>query len=275
VDAFTTPYHADNTELMHAEATREQIRQRAGTCFAAELVDLFLETSESEAFWLQLEPRSIETYLQDMLSKGPSYLSSMEDVRRLAKIFSHIVDAKSPFTAEHSLGVAGLVRLLTGKMGLGAVTREKIEVAGLLHDLGKLRVPDEILDKPGKPDSRERKVINAHSFETFRILRHIKGFEEIALWASYHHEEPGGHGYPFHLKGETLAIEARILRVADIFQAMVQDRPYRKGLSPSDVLTFLRNMVASGLVDARIVAVVESCVDEAMAAARGEPVLDV
>ena len=199
----------------------------------------------------------------------------MEDVRRLAKIFSHIVDAKSPFTVEHSLGVAGLARLLAGKMGLGAVTREKIEVAGLLHDLGKLRVPDEILDKPGKLDSRERKAINAHSFETFRILRHIKGFEEIALWASYHHEEPGGHGYPFHLKGETLAIEARILRVADIFQAMVQDRPYRKGLSPSDVLTFLRNMVASGLVDAGIVAVVESCVDEAMAAARGEPVLDV
>ncbi len=271
VDAFTAPFYAGNTVLQHAEETREQIRQRAGTYFAPELVDLFLETSRSEAFWLLLEPRSIDSFLQEMLSHGPGYSATIEEVRQVAEIFSRIVDAKSTFTAEHSLGVANLSRMVARKMGLDPLTCDKIEIAGLLHDLGKLRVPDEVLDKPGKLDARERQIINTHSFETFRILRHIKGFEEIAPWAAYHHEEPGGHGYPFHLKGETLPLEARILRVADIFQAMAQDRPYRAGLSEPEVVAFMRDLVGRGLVDAEVVALLESCPGEAMEAARARP----
>lgn len=274
VDAFSATYHADGSALMHAEEVREQIRARSGSYFAPDLVELFLETSRSEAFWLLLEPRSIESFLQEMLSQGPSYAASTDEVRRLAEIFARIVDAKSPFTAEHSLGVARLSRLLARKMGLAGESCEKIEIAGLLHDLGKLRVPDEVLDKPGRLDDRERKVINAHSFETYRILRHLKGFEEIAPWASYHHEEPGGHGYPFHLMGETLPLEARILRVADIFQAMAQDRPYRAGLPEDEVLGFMKRLEARGLVDVAVLAVLESNLHEAMGAAlpRARPV---
>jgi hypothetical protein len=102
---------------------------------------------------------------------------------------------------------------------------DQLEIAALLHDLGKLRVPDEILEKPAGLDPHERSLINAHSFETYQILRHIHGFEEIACWAAYHHEEPDGHGYPFHLGAASMSVEARILRVADIFQALAQDRP--------------------------------------------------
>jgi HD-GYP domain-containing protein (c-di-GMP phosphodiesterase class II) len=85
--------------------------------------------------------------------------------------------------------------------------------------------------KNRRTDPHERSLINAHSFETYQILRHISGFEEIACWAAYHHEEPDGHGYPFHLSAASMSVEARILRVADIFQALAQDRPYRAGLS--------------------------------------------
>ena len=99
----------------------------------------------------------------------------------MAEMFSRIVDAKSPFTAEHSLGVARLARFMAERLGVDAINCDKIEIAGLLHDLGKLRVPDEILDKPRGLDERERKIMNAHSFETFQILRHIKGFEEIVV----------------------------------------------------------------------------------------------
>jgi len=145
---------------------------------------------------------------------------------------------------------------------------DKIEIAGLLHDLGKLRVPDEILDKPSLLDERERKIINAHSFETFQILRGIKGFEEMAAWAGYHHEEPEGGGYPFHVRGDALPLEARILRVADIFQAMVQDRPYRAGLDKEQALDFMRGLVIQGRIDPAIFAALEACSDDAMVAAR-------
>ena len=112
------------------------------------------------------------------------------------------MDAKSPFTAEHSVGVSRLARFLAERLGVSIENCEKLEIAGLLHDLGKLRVPDEILEKPGRLDKRERKIINTHSYETFQILRNIRGFEEITRWAAYHHEEPDGSGYPFHLKAD-------------------------------------------------------------------------
>ena len=268
VDALAAPHYANGNLLMQTQQIREQIAGRAGTYFAPELVDVFLAASRSEAFWLNLESRGIQAYLADMLAQSQPYAATVPELKQLATIFSRIVDAKSPFTAEHSLGVARLARFLAERLGVSAENCDKIEIAGLLHDIGKLRVPDEILDKPARLDERERKVMNTHSFETYQILRVIPGFEEIARWAAYHHEEPGGNGYPFRLPAETLDLEARILRVADIFQAMVQDRPYRQGLSAAEVLGFMRELVARGSVEADIAAVVEADIDGAMAAAR-------
>ncbi|RJX32843.1 MAG: HD domain-containing protein [Oxalobacter sp.] len=267
VDALAAPHYATRSLLMHTEYIREQITSHANTYFAPELVDAFLAASASEAFWLQLEPRGIQAFTQDMLVKHEPYNASMAELRQLGEIFSRIVDAKSPFTAQHSLGVARLSRYIAQKMGVSVENCDKIEIAGLLHDLGKLRVPDEILDKPGQLDESERRIINAHSFETFQILRNIKGFEEITPWAAHHHEEPDGSGYPFHLRNTELPLEARILRVADIFQAMVQDRPYRKGMSPEDVTDFLNGLVAKGRVEAEIVEACTCNISAAMAAA--------
>ena len=268
VDALAAQHYANGNLLMQTQRIREQIAGRSGTNFAPELVEVFLAASRSEAFWLNLEARGIQAYLADMLAQSQPYVATVQELKQLATIFSRIVDAKSPFTAEHSLGVARLARFLAEKLGVSAENCDKIEIAGLLHDIGKLRVPDEILDKPAKLDERERKVMNAHSFETYQILRLIPGFEEIAPWAAYHHEEPGGTGYPFRRRAEHLDLEARILRVADIFQAMVQDRPYRQGLSAAEVLGFMRELVARGSVEADIAAVVEADIDSAMAAAR-------
>ena len=268
VDALAAPHYAGGDLLMHTAAIREKIAGNSGTYFAPRLVEAFLAASTSEAFWLQLEPRSIQAFLQEMEARGTHCLASLTELKQMAEMFSRIVDAKSPFTAEHSLGVARLARFMAERLGVDAINCDKIEIAGLLHDLGKLRVPDEILDKPRGLDERERKIMNAHSFETFQILRHIKGFEEIAMWAAYHHEEPDGSGYPFRLRGDALPLEARILRVADIFQAMVQDRPYRAGLSAPAVLDFLRRLVDQGRMDEDLFAVAESDIDGAMAAAR-------
>lgn len=273
VDALAAPYYGGDRLFEHVESIRDQIRSHAGGCFAPTLVEVFLAASAAEAYWLLLEPRSIQGYLMDMLAHGPSHQASFGELKQLAAVFSRIVDAKSPFTAEHSLGVARLARFLAERMGLDVERCDKLEIAGLLHDLGKLRVPDEILDKPGQLDRHERQIINTHSFETYQILRNIDGFEEIALWAAYHHEDVGGTGYPFHIRGDKLPLEARILRVADIFQAMAQNRPYRGGLMAAEVLAFLNALVRDRHLDADIVAVASAHMAEAMAAALADPAL--
>ena len=275
VDALAASYYADGSLLMHTESIREHIREKANSYFAPELVDAFLNVSTSEAFWLQLDERGIRAVMQEMLEVKEPYQASIEEIKMLAEIFGRIVDAKSPFTAEHSLGVSRLARFIAERMGLDAEACDKIEIAGLLHDLGKLRIPDEVFDKPGELDERERMIIHAHSFETFQILRHVKGFEEIAAWAAYHHEEPDGSGYPFHYKGVELPLEARILRACDIFQAMVQDRPYRKGLAAHAVLVFLKEMAEKGSIDKEIVDICASDMPGAMGAAQpGKELLD-
>ena len=267
VDALAAPYYASNTLLMHIGEIRDGIALRRNTLFAPSLVDAFLQASRCEAFWLLLEPRSVQAYLRDVISRSTQYPASMPELRQLAELFAGIVDAKSPFTGEHSIGVARVARLIAERCGLNDETCDKVEIAGLLHDLGKLRVPDEILDKPGRLEPQERLIINAHSFETYQILRNISGLEEIALWASYHHEEPDGNGYPFHIGGAQLPLEARILRVADIFQAMVQSRPYRPGLTAAEALAFMYELVAAGRMEPEILAVLSADPAAAMRAA--------
>jgi HD-GYP domain-containing protein (c-di-GMP phosphodiesterase class II) len=129
-----------------------------------------------------------------------------------------------------------------------------IEIAALLHDLGKLGVPDEMLEKPGKLTAAETAVMHRHSFDTFRILRGIGGLEEVALWAGSHHETLLGDGYPFHSQDDALPIEARVIMVADIFQALAQDRPYRASLPPERIMAILDEMAETGRIDRDLVA---------------------
>jgi putative nucleotidyltransferase with HDIG domain len=266
VDTFAAP-HYGHYLFDQVQGIQQRVRSVSGTYFAPELVEAFATACATEAFWLMLEPRSVQLYLQDRLGQGPNPRVGMDELRSLAFIFSRIVDAKSAFTAEHSLGVSRLARLLAEKMGVSPERCDKLEVAGLLHDLGKLRVPDEILNKPGKLDAHERQIMNTHSFETYQILRKIDGFGDIAQWAAYHHEEPGGSGYPFHVPEEKLSLEARILRVADIFQAMAQTRPYREGMTAQQIKAFLLDLSSKGKLDPDVVEVALANLPAAMQAA--------
>lgn len=175
----------------------------------------------------------------------------------MAERFAQVVDAKSPFTAEHSVGVAQLARYLGEKANLPNATCCKIEVAGLFHDLGKLQIPTSILDKTGSLNQNDISYMRHHSYASFIILHNIEGMEEIAQWASNHHEALDGSGYPFHKTANELSIESRIIIISDIFQAMAQDRPYRKAHSLTSIISHLNEGVTHGRLDGDIVTLVE------------------
>jgi putative nucleotidyltransferase with HDIG domain len=259
--------HFDKDILLETDNIREFIYCKRAAYFDPDLVDAFMAVSESQAFWLSMEQRHLIHFITDMGAHNHTIPLSLKELKQLAHIFSRIVDAKSEFTVEHSEGVARLARYLAAKYGLSHNSCEKIEAAALLHDLGKLCVPDEILDKPGPLDSNDRAIIEQHSFETCRILSRIPGIEDIARWASYHHETLHGKGYPFHPKADEMEMEARIIAVADIFQALAQNRPYRASLPLKKIIEMLEKFVAEDHLDRKLVDLVkqygEHCYQEA------------
>ncbi len=252
IDILSASHYAKDILLTKQEIVNS-IENYNGTFFDPSLVQAFKEVEKSEAFWISLEDRNITRFTWDMGQFESKQVLTISQLKQLSLILAYIVDQKSPFTAQHSARVGVLARYLGSIYGLSSDICDKIEIAAFLHDIGKLRTPDNILEKPGPLSVIERSIMNQHSYETYEILRHIKGLEEIALWAAYHHEGLNGTGYPFHPTQKDLSIEARIIAVADVFQALVQDRPYRQGMSLDQVLKILDEFVGKEKLDRRIV----------------------
>lgn len=269
VDAISAQLQQSNdlTPPTIAAETRKRIKQAAGEIFAPSLVEAFLKTSDNDAFWLTQEPLHLVEYLAAQERAVKPVLTQYSDIKKLARIFSHIVDAKSSYTYDHSIGVARVASELATLLGLPQPRIDLIELAGLLHDLGKLGIPDEILDKKTPLSEAETAIMHSHSYETYRILNRIKGFEQIAEWAGNHHETLLGNGYPFQRTADELSIETRIITVADIFQALAQDRPYRNALSAEEILAKLNQLCEDGAIDCKVVQVVNSNIDSIWQAA--------
>lgn len=252
IDVLSSSHYKYDILLARYDIVRS-ITNYSGSFFDPELIDAFLSIERSEAFWIALEDRHITRYAWDMGNLASNQLLTLPQIRQLSLILSYIVDQKSPFTAEHSIRVADVAKFLASRYGFSEDQCTKVEIAALLHDLGKLHTPDDILEKAGPLNDVERSIMNQHSYETYEILRHIHGLNDIALWAAYHHEGLNGIGYPFHPSARDLSTEARIIAVADIFQALVQDRPYRLGMELSSIVKILDQQVANGQLDKEIV----------------------
>ena len=175
------------------------------------------------------------------LELGPDTIETLEaaDIDLICEAFADVVDAKSTFTYRHSLGVTNAAVSIAQALGLNEERTRLVNRAALLHDIGKLRVPNSILDKPGKLDAEEWRVVQEHPRLTREILSRIGPFGELATIAGAHHEKLDGSGYPDRLSAEQLPLEARIIAVADVYGALTEDRPYRPGLGLEQVVEIM------------------------------------
>jgi len=259
VDLLALDYlHVDTNILASKDKIQKQISEKRDSWFHPQLVDIFLEISRPEAFWLALEKGHNAGYAKSWVEHDKVTDIDFVDLKSIALIYSRMVDAKSHFTKQHSEGVACLSRYLGKLFGLTKHVCDKLEIAGLLHDLGKLRVPDYILDKPGGYTESDFLVMQRHSYDTYDILKNIHGFEEISLWASQHHERVDGSGYPYRLSKESLSLEARIIALADVFQGLAQNRPHRDKLPADKIMGVLRQQMHDDKLDERVVKMVEN-----------------
>jgi HD-GYP domain-containing protein (c-di-GMP phosphodiesterase class II) len=153
--------------------------------------------------------------------------------------FNQMLDLKDINTGVHSTRLAEWALRVARKMEMPEGSLYQVEVAALLHDVGKIGVPDTILKKPGPLTAEERALINRHPEYSWSILRLFPGLEEASLYALHHHESMDGKGYPAGLKGNDIPLVSRIICVIDAFDAMVSNRCYRQGLEHSDAIARL------------------------------------
>lgn len=221
--------------------------ERSGTWFDPELVKIFVSLQNDTAFWQEfhgqepsLRVAAFEPQDQVMSADGSS-------LDRIAQGFSQVIDAKSPWTYKHSEGVADISAGIADVLGFSRRDRRIIRRAALLHDVGKLGISNMILDKPGKLTPEEIGEMRKHTKYTFEILTRVSGFRELADLAASHHERLDGKGYHRGLTADQLSVPARILAVADMYEALAAKRPYREDLSPDEVMSILNKHAGQGI----------------------------
>ena len=169
---------------------------------------------------------------------------TMTFVREITEAFAKVIDMKDKYTNGHSTRVAQYTTMLAKELGYDDETVEKYYRIALLHDIGKVGVPPEVLNKPGKLTDEEFETIKSHTVQGYGVLKDISIMPELAIGAEAHHERPDGKGYPNHLKGDEIPRVAQIIAVADCFDAMYSNRPYRNRMNFDKVVSIIKG--ASG-----------------------------
>ncbi len=271
-------HHSNWREVGELPEEERRLGALGNLIHLADSIDLCsrLNLAKSKVVWMiekglsrSFEKNSAEAALDflnapdfsDSLANPGAYLDSHpaseilkdDDVTVFSRLFSQVIDSKSPFTATHTTGVAWIGRALHQLGGFAEHDRPTMFVAGLLHDIGKVGVPTELLEKPGPLDREEFKKISRHAALSLEILGAVPGFEKVAPWGALHHEKLNGRGYPKGLTAGELAPESRLMAVADVMTALTEDRPYRAGLGEERTLSIINNMVTQGGLDGDMV----------------------
>jgi HD-GYP domain-containing protein (c-di-GMP phosphodiesterase class II) len=246
--------------LLQFKHLRGCIGQNRENLFHPDCVKAFWEASRKPAFWLDVTSKRIYSIVNREVS-WPTIMIDEQAMESISRIFARLVDSITPWVGTHSAGVAESAAALAQRLNFSPRKQILMRAAGYLHDLGKITVPSEILNKKEELTEEEWAIIRGHTYYTYQILNTIGGMSEVCEWAAYHHERLNGKGYPFGHDRRDLSLGARIMAVADTFTALTEDRPYRKGMSKTRTLEILDKLVAEGGLDETVVDVLREDFD--------------
>jgi len=239
-----------NNVLFQLRDIRKYVQKNKDKLFEPNIVDALLALSQKEYIWLDL---ASQFPIKNLPKDIPTPMLNIDDIISLSSVIAQIVDFRSKFTARHTAGVAQTASKLAELAGMTPYECKMMLVAGYLHDLGKLVIDPNIIDKPNGLNEFEVSKMRSHTYYTYQLLNRVPQFDEIKKWAAYHHEKINGNGYPFHLKGDELPLGSRVMAVADVFTAITEDRPYRVGMRYENAVKLLMSMVDDGSLDGDIV----------------------
>ena len=231
---------------------QERVQRYSGSMFSKESVDLFMKAVSFEDIVHLQDKDGVHTYFEQELTTT-AYDYTDEEIHHIAELFEKIVDYKSPFTEAHSKGVADKAEIMARFYGFDPEKTLRFYFAGALHDIGKLVVSNNILEKPDRLTNDEFSTMKNHASATYYVLSQIKDIPDIVEWAANHHEKLNGKGYPRKLSEKELSFEDQLMACIDIYQALTEKRPYKDGFSHDKTLAIMRDMVGKGELNERIV----------------------
>ncbi|MGB8817692.1 MAG: HD domain-containing phosphohydrolase [Rhizobiaceae bacterium] len=229
------------------EAARKEVGLRAGNWFDPDLCKAFHIVAQDRQFWDRLASPNLQDAVIALAPAGDGESVDDDYLDEIAAAFADVVDSKSPYTAGHSDRVALIADMIAEELGYDGADRRFLKRAALLHDIGKLGVSNQILDKAGKLDAEEWKAVRRHPVLGNIILSRIAAFDGIARIARDHHEKLDGSGYPNAISGEAICVDTRIVTIADIFDALTAERPYRGPMPVDQALGIMRKEVGIAL----------------------------
>jgi HD-GYP domain-containing protein (c-di-GMP phosphodiesterase class II) len=221
-------------------AAREMVRERRGRWFDPQVADALLAIRDDDRLWADLVSDDVAALVLELEPADRVLVLDEAGIDRICEAFADVIDAKSPFTARHSRGVATYAGLIGETLGFASEDLRDLHRAGLLHDIGKLGIPNTILDKPAKLTEEEFARVRLHPAFTESILSGIPAFAGFAAVAASHHERLDGRGYHRGVPAGDLPMSARALATADVFEALTADRPYRGPMDPDEALGICR-----------------------------------
>lgn len=248
IDVTTRLPYMTATEF---EEVRQRIQEQKGSLFSEKVVDLFLKAVDYNKI-VYLHEQGVLAYLHEEFQASVIDYSA-EDIHNIAKMFAKIVDYKSFYTQVHSIGVAEKAEIMARFYGFDDEKTIRYYFAAAMHDIGKMIIPNDILEKPGKLTDNEFVVMKNHASATNYVLSQIKDIPDIVRWASNHHEKLNGTGYPQGLTAKELTFEDRLMTCLDIYQALTEKRPYRDSMSHEKAISIMMESVANGELDEKIV----------------------
>jgi len=257
IDVTYQLQHIQDTEL---EALRGKISANAGAYSTKAATGILLDVLDA-GMLEKLRDGNISSTMDESLPKWEVDLSD-PSVIKIAGFISKIIDFKSRFTRMHTSQIANRAWLMAGYYGYSKEDKAALFLASSLHDIGKIAVPVEVLEKNGPLDDDEFKIIKSHVRFTNDWLRNIPDFEVIRNWASNHHEKLNGFGYTFGKPGEELDFNSRLIACIDIYQAVSEERPYHSARSHAETMPVLYDMAAKKLIDEKIVKDIDKVMSE-------------
>lgn len=242
-DTFELLYDSSLPNYVQRDEINNFIKSYSGTIFDPYIVELYFDIQSKDKFWWDIEHIGFLNSIMDDVQPATIKHITLNDLKSVSHVLADIIDSKSSFTYKHSTRLAEIIEDVSNYLGFNDEKKNRFVISALLHDIGKIAIPNSILNKNGKLDKTEFTIMKSHTYYTRRILSKINDIEDIVNWGANHHEKLDGTGYPLGLTSKDISLEESLMAVCDIYEALSSKRPYKKSLSNSDVFKIIDSMV--------------------------------